>query len=265
MKRGEKGIPIGFSRVRTFTDTNGIEKILFVKTLEVSNYEYNKFLESIKEDTNIQSYQRKRHYYYSKPITQKDKDFLLLAGETKSDLDDYPVVNISKDAAIAYTNWLNSVEPDSNYYYRLPKLEEWNHFFNDVDDSMTYSWGGLNYIDEEGNLLANFALMDQSLVRYDQIKDSIYFEENTKTSRYKMYLNGPKPVYSYIPNSYGVFNLSGNVAEYILDKDYTKGGSWHSPVHYLRKSSKEYYSYPSPFVGFRVVRIVPREYYEEQN
>ena len=57
--------------------------------------------------------------------------------------------------------------------------------------------------------------------------------------------------------------MSGNVAEIINTPPqqigdtivyWTKGGSWHSPLYYLRKHTWERYVLPSPYVGFRVVK-----------
>ena len=63
------------------------------------------------------------------------------------------------------------------------------------------------------------------------------------------------PVNSYHPNDYGVYCMSGNVAEMIADSSITKGGSWGSLPYYLQIASSEPYKGASPYVGFRFVGI----------
>ena len=46
-------------------------------------------------------------------------------------------------------------------------------------------------------------------------------------------------VNAYYPNQFGMFNLSGNVAEMISDIQLVKGGSWQSTSEYLTISSKQ--------------------------
>ena len=60
-------------------------------------------------------------------------------------------------------------------------------------------------------------------------------------------------VKSYYPNDYGLYNMSGNVAEMILEKETAMGGSWLSPGYDVRIISEEKYEQPMAGIGFRVV------------
>ncbi len=60
------------------------------------------------------------------------------------------------------------------------------------------------------------------------------------------------PVNAYYPNGFGLFNVSGNVAEMISDKQIIKGGSWQSIPEFLTITSKQSNDgNPKPTVGFR--------------
>ena len=68
------------------------------------------------------------------------------------------------------------------------------------------------------------------------------------------------PVNSYHPNGYGVYCMSGNVAEMIADSNITKGGSWGSNhPYYLQIASYETHKGASPYIGFRFVAITEND------
>jgi formylglycine-generating enzyme required for sulfatase activity len=65
---------------------------------------------------------------------------------------------------------------------------------------------------------------------------------------------------AYNPNDYGLYNMSGNVAEMIwkfkTNTAGTKGGSWYSDVDHVKISAEDEYEGEidaSPFIGFRPV------------
>lgn len=64
------------------------------------------------------------------------------------------------------------------------------------------------------------------------------------------------PVDAFFPNTFGLYNMQGNVAEMVQDKGIVKGGSWRdrkieSPVN------KDFsYENPTCYIGFRLVMIV---------
>ena len=64
---------------------------------------------------------------------------------------------------------------------------------------------------------------------------------------------------AYFPNNYGLYNMSGNLAEMIDTKGEAMGGSWANPPEECKVTSKSSYDGPSPSVGFRVFMEV-KEY-----
>ena len=62
------------------------------------------------------------------------------------------------------------------------------------------------------------------------------------------------PVKSYFPNGYGLYNMSGNVAEMLIEKPRTNGRSWNSggiDVKIDAEDEYEGFEGGSPYIGFR--------------
>ena len=60
-------------------------------------------------------------------------------------------------------------------------------------------------------------------------------------------------VHSYFPNNFGLYNMSGIVAELIGDTDKAMGGSWHSTGYNVRLDSEVTATKASSTIGFRPV------------
>ena len=70
------------------------------------------------------------------------------------------------------------------------------------------------------------------------------------------------PVATYYPNDYGLFNMSGNVAEMLSEPGQTKGGSWRSSGYYIQIEVEDEYAgweKPNPMIGFRYFMEVIHE------
>ena len=179
---------------------------------------------------------------------------------------DYPVVGITWKQAKAFCNWRtmykNSFQKTKNKdlvpKFRLPTEAEWEYAARGGLQGASYPWGGPYTKNDRGCFMANFKPM-----RGDYAVDQAFYT-----------VEGD----AYDANDYGLFNMSGNVAEWV-DSSYeedayefsstmnpnvnniknpkkiTRGGSWKDVKYYLQVSSRdyEYQDVPRSFIGFRTV------------
>ncbi len=165
--------------------------------------------------------------------------------------DNYPVVNVSQQGALLYCQWLTekyNTTARVKVRFDLPNEEQWVRAAQGGDSSAVYAWHGASltykkrgkwYKSELGNYKHHHATAGANTNN-----------ENADITA---------PSISYLPNAYGIYNMSGNVAEMIAGKNYTKGGSWISPPDKLTLSSKEEYAASAggmPNVGFRPIMQV---------
>ena len=116
--------------------------------------------------------------------------------------DDYPVVGVTWGQAKAFNAWRTQIMNEwkmkngETYVqrFRLPSEAEWEYAARGGRDLAPFPWGGPYARNQEGCVLANFKPM-----RGDYVEDA-----NAYTA----------PVESYSPNDYGLYNMSGNVAEW---------------------------------------------------
>ena len=181
--------------------------------------------------------------------------------------DDYPVVGVSWKQAKAFTQWRtlyhNSYRRSKNTHdvptYRLPTEAEWEYAARGGLESATYPWGGPYAKNDRGCFMANFKPL-----RGDYAADQALYTVEAK---------------SYEPNDYNLYNMAGNVAEWV-DSSYdpssyeymssmnpsvnneedprkvVRGGSWKDVAYFLQVSSRdfEYSDTARSYIGFRTVQ-----------
>jgi formylglycine-generating enzyme required for sulfatase activity len=188
--------------------------------------------------------------------------------------DDYPVVGVSWVQAKAFSIWrtdyMNSALRKQGVAdvqaYRLPLETEWEYAARGGLDLSMYPWGGPYTRNNKGCFLANFKPL-----RGNYVDDgSVYAAK----------------VGSYEPNEYGLYDMSGNVAEWtssayqpssyifthdlnpnyeynakpqdppVLKRKVIRGGSWKDIAYFLQNGTRdyEYQDSTKPYVGFRNVR-----------
>ena len=214
---------------------------------ELSNEEYREFINSDIQnkkylpDTScwekeIGFYEPYKKYYFRHPK-----------------YNNYPVVGISKESALAYCSWLTAKINDQlindkdhlvkKIIIRLPTHREWK----------LAAQGGLseyNQLPWNGNSL-----------RIEDGKNKGSFRLNFKRSNGDFMgvagnLNDmadiTAPVKSYWPNEYQLYNMCGNVSEMVADKTFAYGGNWSSLGYDVTINSKIEQSV-SPLIGFRYI------------
>ena len=180
---------------------------------------------------------------------------------------DYPVVGVSWKQAKAFCQW--RTDHKNNYQrekgnqfvniFRLPSEAEWEYAARGGLQSATYPWGGPYTKTDRGCFMANFKPL-----RGDYAADQALYTVEAK---------------SYEPNDYNLYNMAGNVSEWVNasydpssyeyvstinpnvndmtnQRKVVRGGSWKDVAYYLQVSSRDYEYADSArsYIGFRTVQ-----------
>ncbi|OFX62815.1 MAG: gliding motility-associated lipoprotein [Bacteroidetes bacterium GWB2_41_8] len=207
-------------------------------------------------------------FSYNEPLTEKYFSHVAY--------DEYPVVGVTWAQAKAFCLWrtkqLNSyqdmIKMPTVMDYRLPTEVEWEYAARGGHNSTLYPWGNYYSRDQEGNFVANFKPM-----RGNYVSDSKSSVTTMKVANFNV-------------NSYGLYDMAGNVAEwtssaydesgYELISDFSpdfqynarpddqpalkrkviRGGSWKDIAYYIQVSTRsyEYQDTAKSYIGFRCVR-----------
>jgi len=203
-----------------------------------------------------------------------------ILGRSRLSQDDRPVVNVSWLEAARFCNWLSEQDGLTTVYkftsigaeieqplgngYRLPTEAEWAYAARYADGEPTrFPWGDnmppsdihANYADLSADRMVPYIIAD-----------------------YNDTYRGPAPVASFDPNDHGIYDLAGNVSEWIHD-NYSiaipretltdpigpdgsshrviRGSNYtHGRFSELRWTYRDFGQEPRPDVGFRVARYV---------
>jgi gliding motility-associated lipoprotein GldK len=238
---------------------------------EITNNEYRQFIDRLMEDSvSVLGEDVIKEEYYP-DTTVWVKDFAHHLGDPLQDYyywhpgyDDYPVVGVDWEAAKYFSKWRtqywndyrSSVGEVPMPAFRLPSEAEWEYSARGGRDMAKYPWGNPYVRNAKGCMLANF-----------------------KPGRGNFYDDGfayTAPAMSYFPNDYGLFDMSGNVAEWCEDafnpasvplvwdlnptffdedehRKVTRGGSWKDVAYYLETGTRSYEFKDSTraYIGFR--------------
>ncbi len=163
---------------------------------------------------------------------------------------DYPAVGISYAQSGKFCEWLTQhygaqlSKKGKKAVFSLPTRAQWMYAAGGKERHTVYPWG--KYLNK-GKFLANYTVVpgeesepSDSLQigffghRKRPIKDTEQYEEEI--------YNLTAPVKSYWANSFGLYQMAGNVSEFVREAGITKGGSWRGKAHYLRIGVDDSYS-----------------------
>ena len=172
--------------------------------------------------------------------------------------DDHPVACVSWDDARAYVDWLNTRIDGGGY--RLPTEVEWEYVARGgATRNEVYPWGddpapGCAYANGfDATAVSHYARMDTSA--YEQYDPMPCSDALLNTA----------PVGSLAPNAFGVYDMIGNVSEWLGDcsdascaRRVAKGGSWGTLAHNLRTAERFPYAagHRDDSIGIRVARTL---------
>lgn len=223
-------IPSGF----TYVDGHKIPvDEFYISSTEVSNKEYKEFLQHLKSNGDAEKLKTAsvHHERWKDVLKENAAPFVEFYFE-KDEYNEYPVVNISLEAAVLYCEWLT--EKYRKMYnnplitVQLPSKIQWTRAAKGETEHDVYAWGSSETHNAKNQMLGNFKTND-----------------NTVTA----------PVVSYNKNQFGIYNMSGNVAEMIANQKIALGGSWHTDIKSGKLSNVFSYNVSSPMVGFRPVIV----------
>jgi formylglycine-generating enzyme required for sulfatase activity len=235
-----------------------ISDSLFAYKFETSNWEYNTFLDAIQK-TNPQRYWKcypdtlgwRSILSYCQPMVEYYHRHPGFAN--------YPAVNIRYESALEYCEWLTELynrDPKRDFkkvFFSLPTAAEWIMAARGKRKNTMFPWGNYYFRNNRGQFLANFKHVNEAFVVSDKTGNPVL------TDSFSMVAGGlndrayyTSEVKSFYPNDFGLFNMSGNVAEMTIEKGVGKGGSYNSYGGEIRIDAFKHYGDSSPELGFRV-------------
>ena len=232
---------------------------LYMKETEVSNLEYKTFLQWVKSnDNSVFNKVQPDTNVWGKGIESFKNSYF-----QSNAFQNMPVVGVSQKQAQAYCNWIqdtyneffktNTDSKIKKVIVRLPSETEWIMAAEGGQKPGTnFPWAceGVRYCGPDKKHIGKFLLN----CKMGTISHETLQPYNTMITT---------EVYSYWPNSFGLYNMSGNVAEWLEEEGLSKGGSWNTTpyncrINYVAQYSKD--GTASSHIGFRYVIEVVETY-----
>ena len=213
---------------------------------EVTNASYNLFLDDLKAQGRMADFEKAKidtarailvTHYGTHPAFPP--------------LPTYPVSCISHEGAMLFCRWLTEKMCGDEREYTLPTTDQWKHAAHDGLIYNTYPIGGPYLTNGNGEPLYNFLRIGEESITKQDGKYVVVINYDP----FHYIDNLPDPAKSRHPNNYGLYNMSGNVAEMVYERGVAFGGSYLDPGYDIRIDSEKRYDGPSPLIGFRVIAV----------
>ncbi len=190
----------------------------YMDETEVANVDWKEFLKDL--ENNPRSEYKRDELLPDTNVWRRDLAFNDPYAETYYNhpaFNMYPVVGINWHQANEYCKWrtetVNNIitEKDEEAIkypsYRLPTEAEWEYAARGLQESEVYAWEGKSLRDRKGQFQANFK---RGRGDYAGWRGG---DGRSMTDGYMI----TSPVREFYPNDFGLFNMSGNVAEWTQD------------------------------------------------
>jgi formylglycine-generating enzyme required for sulfatase activity len=232
-----------------------VNDTLYASKFETTNAEYRMFLEHLQvagkqnlyQQFEVDSSQWIKAVKNAEPLTKQYHRHPAFAK--------YPVVNVSYEAAQAYCDWLTGQyhadlkRKFSKVQFVLPAEAEWMMAAQGGRSQAMFPWGNFYLRNGKGQFMCNFKHVNDGRIYADSLGRPQVAIAPAGVDDRAIYTAAVK---SFWPNDFGMYNFCGNASEMVVEKSFTKGGSWNSYGAYIHIRAKEDYKGPSPQVGFRV-------------
>jgi formylglycine-generating enzyme required for sulfatase activity len=223
-----------------------VNNLLYASKFEVTNKLYNTFIYSLKKAKKEDQLSIARIDSTKWSSIYPKEKILFCHYHISPAFINYPVVNISHNAAILFCKWLTDEYNLSRkrkfkkVIFLLPTEKEWISAAQGGNDTAIFTWKGNDVREKNGKGLYRCNMRRTVL---SNIEDKNKFLKSIIMT---------SPVDYYWPNKFGLYNMCGNVAEMLDDKNIVKGGSWLDSVEDIKISSKKSYDGSAmPTIGFR--------------
>lgn len=255
----------------------GMKKVshrLYAAETEVTNAQYEAFLADLLKNKDFEQISicknTKTDWVSLLPENLQDLPDAQLFKHGHPDGANFPVQNISHEAAKRYCAWITAAYNASTdkkkfkkVIFRLPTEAEWMAAARGGLNEVAYPWGGSSVQNAKGCYLGNFNSLKPCGDCPGQTTPAVALigtvEMPAPSQQSRMYDKDsndggffPVEADSYYPNRFGLYAVSGNVAEMLDEAGMAKGGSWQDAPEQAQITASKRYPLPNPAVGFRV-------------
>jgi formylglycine-generating enzyme required for sulfatase activity len=149
----------------------------------------------------------------------------------------YPITGLSYQQVIDFCKWRTKIIGHDTIEYRLPSPEEW----------IKISLIGLSEKERAERMLDSLCKTDCATFNYRLNKLNPDYDEWGKDGQ------SIKNVGMFMPNTFGAYDLFGNVSEMTLIKSVAKGGNYSLNASECHIDSTQIYVNPEEWLGFRCI------------
>ena len=266
---------------------------IYAQESEVTNEQYNLFLSYLSSHSLTELYEKYKFDFsgYEEPTLSLMKNYSAnrVASKKNKYFNNYPAIDVSYEAAIAYCAWLTQQYNRSADHkfkkalFRLPSIDEWQIAAASIKDPTSWKWDDQKVevritapTEPFGKVLEKrmVSLSDPEILypwyRFYAFRNSAINHKGCYLGNFKVPDQGAcpglnkfkgiaadgflmtGPAESYFPNDIGLYDVVGNVSEMTIEKGKACGGSWnHTPAESTMRSINAY-TKPDAATGFRV-------------